>query len=361
MNTQSIIYTTFVTVSSIIISIILKAKPIPIKIKSRTAKIWLNMIFVTYVFSTIYLIVKRGGIDIRALNFDLIYDLRAENQISGFTGYLMNWSTKALCPFFLAYFYYRKKYIIMLSVILLQLMMYLSFGNKAFLLSIGVIFMGIVITKRGRYIREMVLCMTGLNITAYFLSNFGISDSLRTAIPYRLTFIPAQIQFQYYEFFSNREKLFFADGIIGKLLNIQSPFSQNISFVIGSYFSHNGLGSNSNTGIFSDAYANGGIILMISIAIVFGIILNFIDSITEKIPLHISVGSVSYMIFILNDTALLTTLLTGGLWLVILLLLLFNSSAEKETSSINVPSNRLIKKIEHANQTTLNKEKLHEA
>ncbi|WP_291569567.1 hypothetical protein [Clostridium sp. UBA4548] len=328
LNNQSVVYTFFVVFSSIIISHVLKIKPVNFNIKSRTANIWVSMFFVFYVITTVYLIIKRGGIDARALNFDLIYDMRAENELNGIWGYLMNWSTKALCPFFFAYFYLRKKYLFIIPILALQLMMYLSFGNKAFLFSIGVIIMSVIITKRNKFVREMVFAISGLNIIAYVLDFYGISDVLRRSIPYRLTFIPAQIQFQYYEFFRTSKKMHFADGAIGKILNIDSPFQQKVSFIIGSYFSHNGLGTNANTGMLADAYANGGVILMIFIAIFFGIILNIIDSATNKLPVYVVVGSFSYIMFVLNDTALLTTLLTGGMGLMILLLLLFNSSIE---------------------------------
>ncbi|WP_317944741.1 hypothetical protein [Sporosarcina saromensis] len=278
---------------------------------------------------TLYLIYIRGGIDPRAFNFDSIYNLRSEYDLAGISGYLMNWSTKVLCPFFFTYFYFQRKYLLMLPILVLQLMMYLSFGNKAFLFSIGVLIMTIIITKRNNFIREMALSMSLLNIFAYLLDTLMITDALRRAIPYRLTFIPAQIQFQYYEFFNVRDKLHFADGIIGKILMVESPFGEKIGFVIGRFFSHNGVGSNSNTGIFADAYANGGILVMIIVALIFGIILNVIDASTRDLPIYVVVGSFSYIMFVLNDTALLTTLLTGGMGLMMIMLLLLNSSVLK--------------------------------
>lgn len=45
MNNQSLIYVSFVVVSSIIISIILKMKPIRINLTDKYAKVWLNFIF----------------------------------------------------------------------------------------------------------------------------------------------------------------------------------------------------------------------------------------------------------------------------------------------------------------------------
>ncbi|WP_340392689.1 hypothetical protein [Paenibacillus sp. FSL E2-0190] len=352
MNNQSLIYVSFVVVSSIIISIILKMKPIRINLTDKYAKVWLNFIFFLYILITLYLIVRRGGIDARAFNFDSVYDLRSENELSGILGYLMNWSAKVFCPFFFAFFFYKKRKWVLLSILGLQLLMYLSFGFKAFLFSIGVIIMCVLITKRGKFEREVIIALSSLNIIAYILDYFNITDTLRRAIPYRMLFIPSQIQFQYYEFFKDIEKMHFADGIIGKILSIESPFSEPAPFVISRFFSYNKVASNSNTGLFSDAYSNGGFILMIIVAIMFAFILYVIDSVTYKLPLYVVVGSFSYMMFVLNDTSLQTTLLTGGMGLMIILLLLFNSSIEEKVIVSKEFRSRHLNKLSNINCNT---------
>jgi len=234
----------------------------------------------------------------------------------------------------------------------LQLLMYLSFGFKAFLFSIGVIIMCVLITKRGKFEREVIIALSSLNIIAYILDYFNITDTLRRAIPYRMLFIPSQIQFQYYEFFKDIEKMHFADGIIGKILSIESPFSEPAPFVISRFFSYNKVASNSNTGLFSDAYSNGGFILMIIVAIMFAFILYVIDSVTYKLPLYVVVGSFSYMMFVLNDTSLQTTLLTGGMGLMIILLLLFNSSIEEKVIVSKEFRSRHLNKLSNINCNT---------
>lgn len=330
MKNESNLYVAMVVTCIFIIGILIKIKPKYFKVNNRIAGISLKIIFIMYILMTIYLVVQRGGIDARAFNFDLIYELRSENELGSIAGYLVNWSTKALCPFFFVYFYYNKKNSLMVFVLVIQLMMYLSFGNKAFLFSIGILLMCTIIAKRKKFVKEFILVMSGLNIIAYIFDVFKITDSLRRAIPYRLIFIPTQIQFQYYDFFKEGEKLHFAEGIFGKIFSIQSPYPENASFIIGKYYSTNGLGTNANTGIFSDGYANGGFFSMIFISIVFAVILYLIDSVTYNIPNYIVIGSFSYSIFVLNDTSLLTALLTGGLLILIILLMLFNTSIGNE-------------------------------
>lgn len=325
LNSQSLKYIVFVIVSTIFLGLILKLNFSSIRFKDNVADTILNLLFLFYVLCTIYLIVQRGGIDTRAFDFDTVYSLRSENDVSGLSSYLMNWVTKVFFPFFFTYYFYKKKFVILIPITILQLLMYLSFGNKAFLLSIGLVILFVIATKKN-FLKNIVLIICSLNIIAYLLDHYVSIDALKTAIPYRLLFIPSQIQFQYYDFFQNREKLYFADGIIGKILSIDSPFAESIGFIIGKYYSYNGLGSNSNTGILSDAYSNAGFIGMLVIIMLFGITLKIIDSSTKELPLYVVVGSLSYIMFVLNDTSLLTTFLTGGMAISVLLLILFNST-----------------------------------
>lgn len=332
MNGQSNVYTTLILFCCIIMSLVLKIKTINVYESIRYANILLKVVFIMYIFLSIYLIIKRGGIDLRALHFDSdsIYELRSEASISGLLGYLLNWCAKVFCPFFFSFYLYKKKKLNLHFILLLQLLLYLSYGFKAYLFSIGLLIMIVLITRKDKFERNFTLGLTGIIIISLAMVKFNISNFLLNSIPFRMIFVPAQIQFEYYEFFSQRDKMLFADGIIGKLFNIDSPFNEPVPFVISRYF--HGVESNSNTGVFADAYANGGPIMMVIFAVLLGLIFYIIDSFTRLIPKYLVVASLSYMMFVLNDNSLLTSLLTGGIFLMIILLYIFNSSIKKRMS-----------------------------
>ncbi|NMH73906.1 oligosaccharide repeat unit polymerase [Bacillus sp. RO2] len=326
LNNKSIYYISFVILACLVISFFLRlVKPIYFFEEIKSAKFLLSILFILYILITIYLIVKRGGIDLRAFDFGSIYDLRSEVQFSGISGYLLNWCAKVFCPFFFAYFLFKNEKGKMLIALILQLLLYLSFGFKAYLFSIGMLVMVAIAVKRNRFERDFTWGFICIIVASYALDILNITSSLRNSIPFRMVYVPAQIQYQYYDFFENRDKMFFADGIIGKILSVESPFNQPVPFIISSYF-HNGAVSNSNTGIFSDAYANGGFFNMIFFALLLAMIFYLIDSLTRRIPKYIVVAAFSYMMFVLNDNSLLTAFLTGGIGLMLILLLLFNSS-----------------------------------
>ncbi|MCG1021404.1 O-antigen polymerase [Sutcliffiella horikoshii] len=305
-----------------IIALILKIKLKYITIESNIFGISLKFLFIFYIILSVFLIIQRGGIDFRAFNFDTIYDLRAENNISGFLGYMVNWCAKVLFPFFFMYYLYKKNIKMILLVSSLQLLLYLSFGNKAFLFSIGIVILSAIFMKKNIYLKGMGIFLTVINVFSLLLVYVNLTDILHRAIPYRMLFIPAQIQYQYYEFFSSKDKMVFAEGFIGKIFLLENDYQIPIPVLISNYFLDND--SHSNTGLFADAYYNGGILGMLIIASIFALILILIDSFTFNIPPFFVIGSLSYILFVLNDTGLQTTLLTGGLGLMIMLFVLLN-------------------------------------
>ena len=158
---------------------------------------------------------------------------------------------------------------------------------------------------------------------------------LRDALPYRLIFIPSQIQYQYYDYFSINEKMYFAEGLIGKVLGLENRFGEDVAFMIGRLYSPDGGTSHSNVNVFGDAYYNLGLFGMIFISLVLGIVLSVYNAF-RRVGDAFVVSSISYILFSLADTGLLTTILTGGLLLNLLLLIIIckNSKAIRSNKKV---------------------------
>ncbi|PKF46220.1 hypothetical protein CW664_00345 [Macrococcoides caseolyticum] len=324
LNNQSINFFNYQFISFLILGLLLNFTHKKITITNYNARFILKLLFISYIIVTIIIVFIRGGIDNRALNFDSIYELRSENNISGVLSYINNWVVKVLFPLFFSIFIYKKNFLLAFLVSILQVIMFLSFGNKAFLFSIGIILFLFYAVKTKFFIRTMSVFMSLLILGSHFIRNILDIDELFRAIPYRMIFIPAQLQYQYYDYFSVREKIYFADGLIGKILSIQSPYPYGAPYMISTHY-YDAFFS-ANTGIFADAYTNGGVVYMIICTLILVLLLVFIDKISSSIPLSILIGSMGYMLFVINDTGLLTTLLTGGLLFQLLIFIVLNSA-----------------------------------
>ena len=327
LNDQSTLYTIFLALSFIIVILFSRLKlSNTTRIDSPfTDKKIISFVFVGFALFMALLIYMRGGIDARAFSFRNIYALREEENVVGFAGYLKNWMPKVLFPLLFGYFALKKKWAWLIVTVLFELLLYLSFGNKAFLLCIGWALICLFSMKKGFFPIWITFLLTLIVLASGLLSFWNLSDSLRDAIPYRLLFVPSQIQFQYYDYFSINEKMFYAEGWIGKLFGLTNKYGEDVAFMIHRINSPNGGVSHSNCCFLADAYYNLGFFGMILISCLSGFFFSLYNNF-KRLPQALVLVSVSYIIFSFADTGFQTTLITGGMLMNFIMLYLLNYS-----------------------------------
>lgn len=261
---------------------------------------------------------------LKAFNFNDIYELRATARTPALFGYFINWVCKITIPFLLTFsLYYQRKKLFIFSIVV-QLLMFMTYAHKTFLLILPAMIVIYYVVEKNKINLRLYQCLPVVLVAAfllYIINNDWIMAP--SVLVRRFLFVPAQLKFQYYDFFLNHPKVYFADGLIGTLFSIESPYGMNVPNVIA--FFYHGRIYGANTGYWGDAYANLGIAGVVIFSIVLAFIVKLIESITTNIPKAIVLPSLMFIFLNLNDQALLTTLLTGGLWLLIVLLYLFDS------------------------------------
>lgn len=331
LNNQKYEYMLLFTFSFIILFLVKKIRIESRIFDERKMEYFFSLLFVVYLLTNLYLVIKAGGIDLRALNFDSVYEVRGDNKVSGFSGYLLNWCSKVFFPFYTVYFINSKKNYLVSITIVCQLLLYFSYANKAFLFSIIFVFMCIYLLRKDLWVNYFPNAITGAMLFSLFFNNLRIGELLTRTVPYRLLYVPAQIQFWYFDYFSDNEKLLYGESFLGSILGTHKS-GPSTSLLINKYFTNITVESNANTGVFSDAFSNGGGIAMFVTAMIILFLLLLIDSFSRKINTTLIVAAFSYSMFILNDTSLLTSLNTGG---ILLLLSLFYLYSPKEEGILN--------------------------
>ena len=319
MNDNSLIYFLELSFCFILIEMFinLRSSKHP-RIKVRRGNTILSIIFAVYLVTTIALIVMNGGIKLRMIDFAIASQSREEN-ISGFSGYLLNWCAKSLMPLFLAYFGYFKKKNWAIVVSLLQIGLYFSYGFKSFLLSVVYLLIVSYSIKAGwKFWKVLPSIFAGINITSLLLYLLNIDRMLLFLFPFRTLALPSAGQFSYYKYFNIFDKLHFGGSFLGNLFGVEYPYSSRIGNVISMYF--RGIVSNSNTGVFSYGYADFGFLGMILASLVLIVVFRTIDNTTQNTPKYLTVGALSYQIVCMNDTNLTINLITGGVILSIIML-----------------------------------------
>lgn len=329
---QSYKYTLFVFLCFIILFILLRIPriikiPLLKKETNFTPKI-INVAFFTSIVLLGLFILKFGGIDSRAFSFETVYDLRSEAVYSGIWVYLVNWLGKLFIPLCMVIFFLDKKRILFILSCLMQFILYLSTGHKTFILSILLLSGLTYILSRGKWKSGLPKVYTIMIMGAAIL--YKLTDKLMiiAIVPLRQLIIPALISFAHYDFFSVNQKLYFSEGLIGRLFGIESPYQIPSKYLV----SLSTLEGSANTGFLADAYDNGGLMVMLLFTLIFAMILLFVDSISMDSKNKLKYTALMiYPIIILNDMALLTTILTSGLGLLLVFTYIL-ASEEKNLS-----------------------------
>lgn len=322
--------TMFVSVSFVVFILqCISSEHLPIlKIKKiKNSKLLLHLIISSLsIFVYISMLRANGLPSISSLNILSVYDFRSDVKYPFLMSYLVNWQAKVINPFLITTFYLKKEKTKTTIAIIMQVIIYMITGHKAYLFIPIAILIIIKFINKVDFLRSISNGALFSTITLYMIHVISKSILLPSLFLRRFLLLPAYIKFLYYDFFSNNEYLYFSAGFIGKILNKEYPYHLPPAFLIGDIF-FNDPQSGANTGYLADAYANMGIIGMFIIGVLFAIVLKIIDSLGMKIGKEITIGLSLFLILSLNDSAFLTTLLTGGLMFLIFVLFLYSSDS----------------------------------
>lgn len=311
----------FFNMQCILLRLIPNIKVVRIKNSKRILK-WIIIPLSMFVYISM---IRANGIpSLRALNFLNVYDIRSNVKYPFLMPYLVNWQAKIINPFSITISYIKKNKIMLFLSILMQILIYLIAAHKSYILiPIAIIVVIKILEKREFLSMGVVLAPVGL-IFSYLIYKIIGSLTMPSLFIRRLLFVPAKLKFNYYDFFSKNKMLYFSGGIIGKIIGIKYPYEINAANLIG-YLYGGSIETWANTGYLADAYANMGVFGMLIVSLLLVVIFLMINSFSTKISNEVLVGLSVFSILSLNDGALLTTLLTGGMLLLLVILYLYSN------------------------------------
>lgn len=264
-----------------------------------------------------------------------VYDLRSEAR--GFEapliiGYLSTFSDNLL-PVLLVYYLYKKNYTIASFIVGVILLNFGVTATKQILFLLFLAILGFFAVKSFKIIKLYIwafllliyICISEFIIFGtYFISTFSI---------YRIFFIPAKLNYVYYDFFSTREHDYFRQSALKYFLN--SPYKENIGFLLGDY-DIGDITARANNGLFSDAYMNFGLIGVLIFPIIIVLILKILDGATKGLSQRILFIVTSSISFVLLGLPFTTALFSAGI--VVLIIFLYTLPREKNKLNNNEES-----------------------
>lgn len=259
------------------------------------------------------------------LNFDLygVYDLRAEAKkydLPVILSYLLAW-TGSVNPILMGYCLLNKRKLMALFFFFVQMISFGIAGSKqAFFAPIFVIFfMGFCKNMSFRNIKKMLVRCTILVSFLATIESMAFSTSYLAGILIRrMFFIPNQISYWCFDFFSINEFDFFRGSFL-RHFGFTSPYPDGIAIMLAKNYESGGY---ANNGLFSDAFTNLGYVGIILMPILLALALYFFDYCSFNINIRLmTVVAVIFSGFLLS-TFLSTALLTNGLLVICLILML---------------------------------------
>lgn len=320
---ESRIYTYGVFISFIISLVSIRLLPrINVKVKLSINKtIYLFLFFLSLCVHAI-LIYYNGLPNLELFNFNNVYKVRGTvNYGFKFMIYLVSWLGIVINPFLIIINFRKKNKFMFFILVFNQVILYLLTSHKSLLFYLLILPALIYFIKKDKIIGYIPIGMglvVILSLCIYFFDKKSLVPLLSI---YRTLFLPAQISFQYYEFFSENGFVLLSHSIFERFFS--SPiYDIHPIRIIGQIYYRNNY---PNTGYLGDAYMNFGISGMIVFSILLSVILSIIDALSHDDDKVIISGAFMGILSIqLCNTGLLTTLLTGGLLAYMLLLLLYN-------------------------------------
>jgi oligosaccharide repeat unit polymerase len=299
-----------------------------LSLKKSQSKIIYYSLFVFLSIIVLFLISKYLGF---SLNLDLtkVYDIRSQYSKLKIplAGYLFNWLGYIVNPVFFAICITKRKWVFAIPIVILQLLLFSSTGNKTFLFALPFVLIMIFIVAQRKPFFWMTIGLAGIILIGIF--SYILFDDLWVSSLFarRTLLVPAQLSFFYYDFFSKNGYTFLSHHRVFRAFS-NYPYSLNPPNLIGEiYFNRPQMGA--NNGIYADAFMNFGFIGLIFWGIFLAIILRLVDSFTKEKDIRIMISVIAMPVMSLTNSALLTCLLTHGLLLALMLLNLLPKERNK--------------------------------
>jgi len=301
------------------------------KIKKSTTLLFLGLGGIAILVYGILL--KINGLpSFRALGLgSAVYEIRrVSNWGPMIMGYLVPWQANVINPFLIGLASYRRRYFTLLAVLGFQLLLFLITAHKSYLFAPFFVIALMYVLRKGQAFRLILWGAIVAVILSFALYAFGLSNMPASLFIRRTLFVPAQISFRYYDFFSKNELTYLSQSHLGILLPAENPYKSydNIAKMMGGIYTGNPE-CNMNTGYMGDAYMNFGPPGIFIFSVILGVFFLIADSVARKTDISLGIAAMAMPIIGLVNGALFTNFLTGGFLVGLVVLFLYGNDVSK--------------------------------
>lgn len=282
--------------------------------------------FILCIGSTLFFSYKYGRMRI-FIGLEDVYNYRmvSGNNMSSIEAYWYNWMSSIILPLVLLFFIKNKKQIYAILCCLLMSMNYAIYGNKTMLFMI-LLTIGVAIISFSDFsaylINYILFCLNIITFGSCVLEKMHITR-WGVALVDRMTSEIAAGHFYYYDFFQNNSLLFLRQSIF-RFFSLDT-YGSPIGVIIGSNIKYNPTGNynNFNNGVFSDAYANFGVLGVVIYPILFVISILIFERSLRTVNQAYKYLILCWLLFYCMSIGYFQWLNSGGFFVAIILLKIY--------------------------------------
>ncbi|MDA9580501.1 hypothetical protein N9S00_04760 [Luminiphilus sp.] len=321
-------YIVAVSIYWLILSVSYRVIPVlSVAVLRKKAIVFLYPAVALLVFAVVYVWATYAGMHLQFHLFEGLYEQRAlarEYAVPGYLGYVLIFADNFL-PVVMLYFFLKKKPLLggILAVVIFLNFSITASKQLIFLLAIALlagIFRKIRFTNQKVFIALLVLLAASLIEHLLF-----DSIVLNALLPYRIMFIPSELHYSYFTFFSEGGFDFYRQGPLKFFF--ASEYSTGIAFLVGEQ-AIGDLTARANNGLFSAAFMNLGYIGAILSPWPIAIFLRILDGAAAFTDNRLRPILIAYVSFVMIGIPLYTAALSSGFIGLILFLYLMGDYTE---------------------------------
>lgn len=286
---------------------------------------YLSIMAISILF--VLLAMQKYGFSIKSVDFSDLYSLRAEfkEETNRLYGYIFSWTSHVLVTLLLVLAMRRGNPFLFLFSLILGYYFFTLGGHKAVLFTLPYL---IILYLLLRYFKNHF----GLAIALGFVAMVGLLYlydrhidyfTMASSIAVRRNFLmPAQLYFNYVEFFSSHPIDRFAQNFPFNIFN-SSQYSMPLPRIVAEAYLPKGHETYANTGVVADTFANLGYYAYPVVMLFFFLFFWASDQLAKHRDTLVVTATLS--VFVLNfiNGGLIVNVITHGLLITLLLLLFY--------------------------------------
>lgn len=252
----------------------------------------------------------------------------------GIWGYLVNWASKVCAIYVTIDGFRRKNWALVFLGVGCAFALYGVFAHKSTILALaaaGAVWFVWPVIRLCSAI--LVYSVAALLAIFFIIAPLLEINWLQSVLVRRLFFIPARLNFIYFDFFSNFDPLYFSNGILRSFF--QYPFDKPYPLLVGEYSGIGGAGTYANGGFIATGFMQLGWFGVVIYPMLAALVSKVVDwiAVSEDCRFFVAVCFFPFAVMF-TSSDLPTSLMTHGIGLVVLLLLVdgFRERSNKQQS-----------------------------